>query len=156
MRQSQVNLDFEFSEEIYTVSILNINTGGGLQTLMGHSTLVVEGLKSSVGASIATRELFVGQYDLLGDNENNVVTQIRVFEQNDYQSARATAHPLLPAPRGERRPSFFVRISFTFLKKYKKKKTEREIIFFKAGRRAPAKKSSARPKTEAALLGGGV
>jgi hypothetical protein len=85
MRQSQVNLDFEFSEEIYTVSILNINTGGGLQTLMGHSTLVVEGLKSSVGASIATRELFVGQYDLLGDNENNVVTQIRVFEQNDYQ-----------------------------------------------------------------------
>lgn len=85
MRKSQVNPGFEFNEELYVISILNINTGEGLQRIMGHSTLVVEGLKSNAGASIATRELFVGQYDLLGDSQNNIVTQIRIFENTEYQ-----------------------------------------------------------------------
>ncbi len=85
MRKSRIHEEFEFNEDVYIVSILNINTGDGLQKIMGHSTLLVEGLSPLPGAGIATNTLFVGQYDLLGDDQKGVVSQIRVFEKDDYQ-----------------------------------------------------------------------
>ncbi len=90
MPNSQINSDFTFTKEVFVVSLVNIG-----DPILGHATLVVEGVRTKDVGSFSEDELFIGQYDIvveyedsvlqnINPNRSGIIKEIRIFESNSY------------------------------------------------------------------------